>query len=97
MAGELGKYCRPQSIPISLKVMFKKIIRALVGPVSMLLAALVLMSDFAGKSTGGMPRFFIAGIIIFIGFLCGSLNFFRFGKCIQNPLKEIANMLKKYE
>ena len=77
--------------------MFKKIIRALVGPVSMLLAALVLMSDFAGRSTGGVPRFFIAGIIIFIGFLCSSHNFSGLANAFKHPLKEIANMLKKYE
>ena len=77
--------------------MFKKIVRALVGPVSMLLAAFVLMSDFAGTSTGAVPRLFIAGIIIFIGYLCSAHNFSGLVNVFKHPLREIANMLKKFE
>jgi hypothetical protein len=76
---------------------FKKIIRALVGPVSLLLAALVLMSDFAGTSTGGVARFFIAGIIVFAGCLFSSHDFSSLVNVFRHPLKEIASLLRKFE
>ena len=78
--------------------LFKKIIRALIGPLSMLMAALILMSDFGAESAGGgLKRFLVAGVVIILGFLLNLSDFLNLKKTFMHPVDGIVDMLKKFE
>lgn len=77
--------------------LLKKLIRASIGPLSILIAAAILMSDFGGASAGGLKRFLLAGAVVIFGCLLSWTEFMGLKKVIKHPVNAIQDMLRKYE